>query len=136
MKYTVAEFRAKTREILNAVDQGADVQIERYGKLYRVSAAENGTFVVDRTMGIMDEAAIEPDPKVVKHLTRNVKPPQKNKSVEQAQKRIDTATEKLAEEGLEKLKKIPKGVAPVEACPHGFAKGFCKKAECNRKYQQ
>lgn len=42
MKYTVAEFRSNTREILNAVDQGADVQIERYGKLYAIKATVRG----------------------------------------------------------------------------------------------
>ena len=56
------------------------------------------------------------------------------KSIEQAQKRIDTANEKTAKDGLKKLKKIPKGIEAVDTCEHGFAKGFCKKDECNRKY--
>lgn len=31
---------------------------------------------------------------------------------------------------------IPKPLRKiVDACPHGYAKGFCKKADCNRKYK-
>lgn len=27
-----------------------------------------------------------------------------------------------------------KEIAPVDSCPHGYAKSFCKKADCNKKY--
>lgn len=45
------------------------------------------------------------------------------------------ALKKNARLAKPKNKSVAKlGIEPVDSCPHGYAKGMCKKVDCNRKY--
>lgn len=42
IRYSIVEFRKNTREILDSVDRGADVMIQRYDKLYSIKPTVRG----------------------------------------------------------------------------------------------
>lgn len=95
LNYTVAEFRKDMRMVFNAVDMGASVTVERYGKKYLLTKlSEPDAFLIS--------------PKLVK------------------------GNPALAAEVDQKLSKVA-GAEPT-LCPHGYAKGMCKKDTCNKKY--
>lgn len=49
-------------------------------------------------------------------------------------KSVSQAKEHVGTNDLEAIRKtLP--LNGNQTCPHGYGKGFCKKAECNRKYR-
>ena len=67
-------------------------------------------------------------PRFIQDALRGVSPEPYNKAVGERKE-----IEKIIAPALKAMKKnsVPHAEKP---CPHGFAKGFCKKADCNRKY--
>lgn len=172
MKYTVTEFRKNIREILDAVDHGAEVTIVRYDKEYLILNAVGNSpmYGVDPTFSQMaqqpeseiltktrhdmakavgkgrDKQAELMGKDIVSDLDMSLEDnkfkvtvtPNKEKTAAHIKEKFGTKPTGISGEQYSSYekKKAPKGVEPVDSCPHGFAKGFCKKADCNRKYQK
>jgi hypothetical protein len=123
MKYTVTEFRKNTREILDSIDRGAEVTIVRYDKEYVI----NGTVV--------------PEPKDFM-MPLDFKGNLKDKAVSMGVGLVNDKT--TIPKGYKVVKpKWPESalltsegslIPSIDPCPHGYAKGMCKKADCNKKY--
>ncbi len=109
MRYTVTEFRKNIRAILDIVDRSGEVTLVRYGKEY----------VLQATVPVADEDVMAP-----------------NKSkVAAAQRRVEKAIHKAEDKAFTRLKPGKAILMPgANLCPHGSAKGFCKKADCNRRF--
>lgn len=127
MKYTIAEFRKNTREILNAVDQGAEVVITRYDTEYLIT-------------GLVSDAEAQ---EVAKHVTPEMEAgwKQKDKLFKAPKKNIAIGKPIKSKVSDKQLKAaMNKGfgnllISEDGICEHGYAKGNCKKENCNRKYR-
>src|SRR4051812_11823750 len=107
IKYTIAEFRKNTREALDSVDRGATVEIERYGKMYTIVS------------GGKPDAAVQ-------NIVTTPHVPNGVTVLNKAQLEAITSNQTIYESHS----------AGPEPCPHGYPKGFCKKADCNRKHKK
>lgn len=146
MKYSVTEFRKNTREILDTVDRGAEVVIQRYDREYRIIITKHPAFTISRDMELEDELDIpNPITSVAKKVAKKVN--KKREEFASAGIRTDIKTELDIEKGKgtitvtpneDDVKKFKKkaglNIPTIDPCPHGYAKGMCKKADCNRKY--
>jgi hypothetical protein len=56
IEYTVSEFRKNTREILNAVDQGADVCVRRWGKRYSIAEIPEGAMLASASEKVREDS--------------------------------------------------------------------------------
>ena len=138
MKYTIKEFRKNTREILNAVDQGAEVIITRYDQEYVISPNRTGTFVVDPEFKNSVLAKVKPGREVLEgqlvstddvdildkdstilengKVVKKIVVQAQNKKVTPKQQKLDRAV--AAETGLcEHFQK--KGQCMVKGCKYG-----------------
>lgn len=129
MEYTVTEFRKNIREILNAVDSGAEVKIKRYDREYVIVPTRPDSFEQDD----LDSTKFKGEP--VDGKGARIKIPKVDKKVSHR------VLKKQANKNLGKLADAMEGNAkkamietPKDPCPHGYQKGLCKRAACNRKF--
>lgn len=106
LNYTVAQFRKDMRMVFNAVDQGADVTIERYDRQYKLVPA------FDPTQNIL----VPPHTDLI---------PGKS-NVKLSEKAMNELKQTKAGKGDNK--KV------TNLCPHGRAKGLCKQQSCNLRF--
>jgi hypothetical protein len=122
MHYSVTEFRKNIREILDKADRGEEVLIQRYDRLYAIKPTVRG----DSALPAVHEPMQKAMEKTAEKKSRLTRPEKIEVSV---RARRAGKTEAIAENA--KKGKIEIALDP---CPHGYAKGMCKHADCNRKY--
>lgn len=107
--YNIPEFRKNIRKALNAVDDGEIVAVHRHDTAYLIVPKDKMKMAMD-------------------HFPESA--PQKIRSVSQARE----GQMKVVNAAIDLGQAIAKHKS-VDTCPHGSAKGFCKKADCNKKYR-
>lgn len=154
-EYTVAEFRANTREILNSVDQGREVVLIRYDARYSIKPISKGTFKVDPESADLeganiarvrlkpgvekapgdvvtaDEIAVDEAKKAaIRSDEAAADLFSANKRVKQAQKKINKTNEKISKAASKKLKELKDTAIEAGLCEHYQAKGNCMVKGC------
>lgn len=115
----ISEFRKNLRESFNKAETGGDVHIERHGKWFKLVK--------------------EPDNFSIDNEGQKITIPFEKKNTRLPNGKITLSSTPVGPNPFSRLAtdKVSSNVRPdIGQCPHGYAQGMCKKADCNRKYKK